>query len=236
VTYAKQYFRYWRSHTEFITEAELLTTQELETIVESLFAAPDVQAGTDYTWDMDKDGIVTAQDYYLDQIASDQCDFFNFSEMEAPPMIPYEASHRDNHIVELFRGRAVDSIGTLHQGFDDLSTIHPELFHRAEQPDDSLDRQADMLVDDEQSVISQGTSRTIQSAVTAKVLAHVDAVLDTKMSALQETMINMIKQMFPNQIVTTAAQHSPMGHNVHGRNDGNTDAATHSGGETGATT
>ena len=70
--------------------------------VESLFATSLVQASADQTWDPRLDGVITAQDSYIDEIAGTKHDMFDFREMEDVVILPdAELTAHQQHVAEL---------------------------------------------------------------------------------------------------------------------------------------
>jgi hypothetical protein len=239
ISYAKMYFRHWRTHAEYSTRYDQsMPTATLDGIVESLFPAGEVECNSDLLWDMDKDGITTAQDAYLTAIADDNDDLFDFTDMEVTPPQHAPTEEKDRHMHDLIRGHGADSIGTLNHVFhDDLSTIYPEqqqaqdtteAMEEDEENSGSEDESSRDDLDNE-SVFTTATMRSIQTAVTTEVMNQVNAHLDAKFEAMQQNMMNMLQMIATNNI----HNNQPTIPQQPGQNDGMTDAETHPGGETG---
>ena len=218
------YTRYFFENEQGQASSDRSVPPDCLRAVESLFATSLVQASADQTWDPRLDGVITAQDSYIDEIAGTKHDMFDFREMEDVVILadPELTAHQQ-HVAELAQGRGADSIGTMHQD-EDFSTIHGDTTFGN--------------TFDNQSLATATSLDSMQTAITNQLEKHfekhISQQLDTRFQQFQTELLSLLQTSgaVPPTVTTTGTSESltTMTQPSQTRNDGTNAESSPAGG------
>ena len=188
------YMRYFVTHVFDAPESHpIRDPDQFNIIVDSYFSPLQIEAAEGYTWCPERDTVISSYDSYLQDISSAN-DLFDFTEIEQelePQPPPHRHTARQQHVLNLARGTADDSIGTFRLT-EDLSTIAPN----------DMDTTTDDPADDDSG--SHMSMRTMQTQLSQ----HMDHQIQTRLAAFENSVLQKIQALLNPSSVPTTVQTS----------------------------
>ena len=187
------YMRYFVTHElKFSHDHPIRDETQFDVIIDSYFSPLQIEAAVGFTWCPERDTIISTYDTYLHDISLAN-DLFDFTEIENeldPPPPPHNPTPRQQHVINLARGTAEDSIGTFRVA-EDISTIAPN----------TMDTTTDDIEEDDDSYMSMRTMQTHLSQ-------HMDQHIQIRLAAFETSMLQKIQALLTPSSVPTTVQTS----------------------------